>query len=146
MTYTFDGFNYTIRLQKDERFSQAMRTFAKQSGVISGWFSGIGGAESIEIAYYNLKDKAYKTHRPAGLHEVVSLTGNIAAGPDSSLMCHTHGVFANAGFQTVGGHVIDFVVGATLEVFVHVSQKSLQRYMDSEVGLPLLQLEKGNDQ
>ncbi|MGH7196718.1 MAG: PPC domain-containing DNA-binding protein [Candidatus Saccharimonadales bacterium] len=138
MTYTFDSFNYFVRLQKGERFSDVFTQFAKETECEGAWVNGIGGVQEVELGFYNLETKEYQWKKFDGLREMASMQGNFAFGGDGKLMFHLHGAFGDENYQTVSGHVKDFVAGATVELFVHRSYQPLKRKHDDETGLKVL--------
>lgn len=136
----FDGFNDIIRLEKGERLGKAMAQLARETKVRGGWLNGLGGAQEVTLGFYHLDKKEYTWRTFSGLREVLSLTGNLARDADDNLVFHLHGVFGDSQFQTIGGHVKDLTVGATLELFLHRTYKPLHRKIDEAVGLPLLDI------
>lgn len=144
MKKIFDGFNYFLRLEKGEHLAESLITFATQEKVQGAWVSGIGGAQSGTIGFYDLEAKQYNWREFTELHEVTSLQGNIYIGEDGKPALHLHGTFADKTYKVYGGHVKDLVVGATLEFFIHRSDMSLRRKFDQDIGLPLLDLPNAN--
>lgn len=140
MVHSFDGYNDIIRLDRGERLSDALEQFATQTKCQGAWLSGVGGASEIELGFYRLDSKSYQWKTFSNLHEVVNLSGNLAIGDDGQPAFHLHGVFSDENYQTVGGHVKDFVAGGTVELFVHRTYKPLGRKLDPEVGLKTLDL------
>lgn len=140
MTYVFDGYNYTIRLNKGEHLTAGMQDFFIAEPDATGTLSGIGGAQQTTLGFYDLQTKEYRWKTFNALLEVTSLRGTVAFGPDGALMFHLHGTFSDAEFCSIGGHVKDLVVGGTLELFLHRSYKPLRRNKDPEVGLNILDL------
>lgn len=139
-----DAYNFTFTLQKGERWSDAFADFTKQTGIDSAWLTIIGGATEVTLGYYNLDTKQYQWQTFAGLREIVSVQGNIARDQNGQAMAHIHGTFGDAQYQLIGGHVKDFVAGATVEVFVHRFDTPLKRAQDDTIGLQLLDMQ-GSD-
>lgn len=140
MNFMFDGFNDIIRLQKGERLSEAMEDLARETKIRGGWLSGLGGAQQVTLGFYDLAKKEYLWQTFDGLREVLSLTGNLARDENDKLVFHFHGIFGDPKFQTIGGHVKDLIVGATLEIFLHRTYKPLNRKPDAQTGLHLLDI------
>lgn len=136
MTYTFDDYNYVIKLNKGERLGEALEAFMAAEPKLEGaWISGLGGALEMTLGFYDLEAKAYQWRTFKGLYELTALTGNLAADEHGKLTAHLHGTFADQQFQAIGGHVKDLVAAATVELFVHRTRKPLRRKTDPEVGL-----------
>ncbi len=141
MVYTFDEYNYVIKLSKGERLAEALETFIAAEPELTGaWVSGLGGALEMTIGFYDLDAKAYQWRTFEGLYEIAALTGNLALDEEGKLMPHLHGTFADKQYQVVGGHVKDLVAAATVELFVHRTWKPLKRKMDPGIGLQTLDL------
>lgn len=140
MVSTFDGYNHILRLDRGEKLSAAMRQFLTAEDIDGAAVTGIGGAEQLELGYYDLESKEYIWKLFPNLYEITSLTGTIALGQDGKPMFHLHGTFAGRDYQVVGGHVKDFVVGATCELFIHRTYQPLKRTHDDGTGLELLDL------
>ncbi len=140
MTHSFDGYNYLIRLDMGERLSDGLEKFIAESKIEGGWISGVGAACEVAIGFYELNAKDYKWRTFGRTMEIASLNGNFAYDEQGKVMWHLHGVFADEEYQTVGGHVKDFVAGATVELFVHQSYKPMNRKHDDTTGLKTLDL------
>lgn len=136
---TFDGFNDFVRLAKGERLSDFLTGF-KPSDFPGAWVSGLGGVSEVTLGFYDLDAKEYRWKTFTGLRELTALQGNLAYDGQGNLMLHAHGTLADADYASIGGHIKDFVVAGTVELFLHRSYKPLNRKHDDEVGLPLLDL------
>jgi len=140
MTHSFDGYNHLVRLERGERLSDYIEQFIAESRIEGGWVNGVGAASDVELGFYQLNSKAYKWRKFGSMMEIVSLAGNLAYDEEGKMMFHLHGVFADDEYQTVGGHVKDFVAGATVELFIHRSYQPMHRKHDDDTGLQLLDL------
>lgn len=141
MKYSFDGYNYFVRLEKGDRLLESLEQFVKETKIEGAWINGIGAASEATFGFYDLPAKEYQWKTMSGSLEIASLTGNISFDEENKLVVHLHGVFSYEDFHTVGGHIHDFVVSATAELFIHRSYKPLRRSPDNEIGLKLLDLE-----
>lgn len=144
MQYSFDGFNYVIRLTKGEQLGEALQQFIKETRIEGAWVSAIGGALDVTLGFYDIAAKTYRWQPFNGLREIVSLSGNLAFNTEGNIVPHLHGVFSDEHYQTVGGHVKDLTAGATVEIFIHKTYLPLQRQTDPEIGLELLDVSKPN--
>lgn len=140
MVYSFDGFNYLIRLDKGERLRESLERFVRETELEGAWISGLGGALAMTLSFYDLDKKQYLDQQFEGLFEIVSLTGNIASDEHGKPAIHLHGVFGDREYQTVGGHVKDLTAAATVELFVHRAYKPTKRKLDPGTGLSTLDL------
>ena len=140
MVSTFDGYNYTVRLGRSEKLSEALHEFLAANQLDGASVSGVGGAEQIELGFYDLAGKTYLWQTFPDLYEITGLLGTIALDEQGKSAYHMHGTFAGRDYQVIGGHVRDFIVGGTCELFVHRTYKPLKRAHDDATGLNLLDL------
>lgn len=140
MKYSFDGFNYLVRLDLGERLSEVLEKFAAETKIDGAWVSGLGACQEAILGFYHLDKKEYHWQQFDGLREIVSLNGNLAYDEDGKFVFHLHGVLGDDNFQTVGGHVKDLVAGATVELFIHRAYQPTKRKLDEGVGLKTLDL------
>lgn len=140
MVFTDDEFDYVLRLSKGERWSEVFETFAKESKLDGAWISIIGGVQEVTLGYYDIDKKEYQWQTFEGVREITGAQGNLSLSERKEPMAHLHGNFADENYQVIGGHIKDFVAGATVEVYVHCFDKPLHRKQDPEVGLQLLDI------
>lgn len=142
MVSKFDGYNYIVRLERGERLTEALAQFFANSDtqVQGASVSGVGAAERLTLGFYDLDAKEYIWRDFDPLYEITNLQGAIAADEQGDLAFHLHGTFSDRNYQVIGGHVKDFVVGGTCELFIHVTYQPLKRKHDDQTGLNLLDL------
>ena len=140
MNYRKIGESYLIRLERGEKVMGKLKEFCEKEGIRSGHFTGIGGLERMEIAYYTIEDKKYHSksfEKPP--YELLSIKGNVSVS-GGSLKIHAHVVIGDATFKTFGGHLNEGIVLPTCEiVFVPFGEK-VERKMNQETGLPLIDI------
>ncbi len=141
MTHNFDGYNDLIRLERGERLSEIFEQFFVETKLPGAWVNGLGAVTEVTLGYFNLHTKKYQWQTFAQEMEALSLTGNIAYDEADKPMFHLHGVFGDDDYKTLGGHVKDLVVGATLELFIHRTYQPVRRSHDDDTGLQLLNLQ-----
>lgn len=125
-----------IVLKKGDKFQESFREFLRRNRVNSGFFFGLGAVSRPELAFYDLTKKKYLKKKFPGLFEVLSITGNVAqSGEDVAV--HAHVVLGNDKFQTIGGHLVDAVIGGTLEINL-IESGLMERKLDEGTGLNLL--------
>lgn len=138
--YTFDGYNYVIKLRPGERLSEVIEQFAQETKIEGAWVEGLGAAKEVTLGFYDLEHRQYHWQTFEGLRELASLTGNLALDQDGKIMLHAHGVLSDSEYKTVAGHIKDLVAGATVELFIHRMQQPLKRKLDPAVGLQTFDL------
>ena len=139
MTYTFDGFNYFVRLQKGEQLVSNLTKLVKSEQLSGAWLSGLGAALWVELGYYDLDKQEYLWKRIDETLEITALSGNVAWINDEPAL-HIHGSFSDQEMNGYGGHVKELAVGGTCEIFLHLKQGTdrLTRSRDDSIGLNLL--------
>lgn len=141
MVYSFDGFNYLIRLDKGDKLAESLEKFATETDIKGGWLTGVGGALEVVLGFFDLDKKEYNWQTFTGLREILSLNGSIAYDEHDKPMLHLHGSFGDREFKTIGGHIKDLTAAATVEIFVHSAyKKPIKRKTDEVTGLKLLDL------
>lgn len=138
MRYTFDGYNYLIRLDKGERLKPALDQFMAETSIDGAWVHIIGAATEVTLGFYELEAKEYHWQTFSGLREITGIQGNLAADESGNMMFHLHGTLSDESFQVIGGHVKDLTAGGTVEIFVHRAYKPIHRKTDEDVGLQVL--------
>lgn len=140
MTYSFDGYNYLIKLQQGEKLMASLNQFAQETKLEGGWINILGGALDMTLGFYDLDKKQYNWQAFDGLYEIAGISGNLAYDEQDQPVFHLHGTFADRDFKTVAGHVKDLTAAATVEIFIHRSFKSVKRRHDRASGLQALDL------
>lgn len=153
------GNQYLILLERGEELFESLMRFSRQNRIRGAWFSAFGGAEEIEIGYFDLKKKKYFRRRFRGPFEILGITGNIALRPiraaqgrpeefegrqssgqarkGKEFVFHAHGAFGKTNYSVIGGHIFRAVTGGTCEILVQKLPR-LKRAPDSRTGLSLL--------
>jgi predicted DNA-binding protein with PD1-like motif len=120
----------------DEAFS-GLLAFAQRYRVTSAHFTAIGGLSSGTLAWYDPQRKMFKKIPIDGQVEVVSMIGDVALYNGKPVV-HAHMVVATSDGSTRGGHVLAAFVSPTLEVMVTVDPIAMQKRLDPENGLTLI--------
>lgn len=129
---------FILRLSLGEKLLETLRRFVADRRIGAGVIRGLGAARSAEIAYYLMDEKRYDPIPVEGYTEVVGLTGNVSWKEDGEPVVHIHSALSRRDGTTLAGHVLEIVVGATLEIDLEVLPGRLIRKLDREIGLPLL--------
>lgn len=135
-----DGYNWIVRLDKDEKLIEQLTKIVTDNNIPSCWVSAIGAVQSVELGYYKLEEGRYIWKQVDELMEIASLQGNIAFDNQKPIF-HLHGSFSKDDCSVVGGHVKDLTVAGTCEIFLHKWYNgALARKHDNQTGLNLLNL------
>jgi len=139
MKYLKTSYGYLLRLTLGEKVTVVLKKFIKDKEIKSAVFWAIGALESVNLSFYDLKNKKYLGYEIKNPVEVVSMTGNIA-WMENDVVIHCHGVFSDSEGKTSGGHFNEGVVGPTLEIMLFLGSEKMEREFDEVVGLNLLKI------
>lgn len=126
-----------ISFERGEELFTVLPAFLDEHHIVAGFFSGLGAADRLELAYYNLTTKEYERQVIEEAVEICSLTGNIA-WKGEELILHVHGVFGRRDLSTFGGHLFALRVSGVCELHFTTLPEKLQRALESETGLNTL--------
>jgi len=125
-----------IFYQGDEAYS-GLQEFAEKYHVTSAHFTAIGALNGAIVGWFDPQRKMYKKIPINGQHEVIGMSGDIALYQGKPVV-HTHMVVGTSDGTTRGGHVLDAYVSPTLEVMVTVDPVAMQKRLDPETDLTLI--------
>jgi predicted DNA-binding protein with PD1-like motif len=125
-----------ILYQGDEAFSGLLE-FAQKYHVTSAHFTAIGAVSGATVAWFDPQRKMYKKILIVGQHEVIGMSGDIALYKGKPVV-HTHMLVGSPDGAIQGGHVLDAIVSPTLEVMVTVDPIAMQKRLDPETDLTLI--------
>jgi uncharacterized protein len=120
----------------DEAFS-GLLAFAQKYHVTSAHFTAIGGLSRATLAWFDPKREMFKKIPIDGQVEVLAMIGDIALYQGKPVV-HTHMVVGSSDGSARGGHVLSAYVSPTLEVMVTVDPIAMQKRLDPENGLTLI--------
>lgn len=103
----------------------------------SAAISGLGTLTQVTVAYYHLHKKEYQTKLFSEAYEVVSLQGNISS-LEGKPFVHIHAALGQEDYSIIGGHIMDAVVDACMEMTVIPLAAPINRAYDDETGLKLM--------
>jgi len=129
-----------IIFNKGDEFISRLTEFAKRQKLTGSHFTAIGAFSGVTLGYFDRNKLEYQQIPLNEQVEVLSLTGNIALDSDEPKV-HAHVVVGRSDATTRGGHIMEAYVWPTLEVIVVEEPKGLQRRMDKETGLALIDFE-----
>ena len=140
MQYKKFGDDYVVSLARGEEIVSSLKEFCAKESVSLGSITGIGAGEDIELGYYDVGTKEYRTKVFKEEHEITALAGNITQ-MNNELYLHLHITIGNKHFEALAGHLSRATVSGACEIFIHAMTGSVSRYKDEEVtGLNLLDI------
>ncbi|GAA4750273.1 PPC domain-containing DNA-binding protein [Flavisolibacter ginsenosidimutans] len=134
-----DNATYALVFDSGDEVMNLLKTFANEHSLKAARFTAIGAFSGVDLGFFDFGIKDYKKIPVNEQVEVLSLIGDVALyGDDSKL--HAHVVVGRSDGSTMGGHLLKAVVHPTLELILEESPGYLQRRMDKETGLPLIDI------
>jgi uncharacterized protein len=134
-----DALIYLLEFRTGQEVMQGLLAFAKKQKLVTGHLTGIGAISDAVIGYFDPQKKAYLRNHEKGQAEVLSLTGNLALYNNEPFF-HVHVALALRDGAVRGGHLFEATVRPTVELVLTTYLKTVRRKIDSETGLPLLDL------
>lgn len=134
-----DNSTYALVFDAGDEVMEVLKTFANEHSLKAAHFSAIGAFSSAELGFFDYALKDYKKIPVSEQVEVLSLMGDVALYGDESKL-HAHVVLGRSDGTTVGGHLLKAIVHPTLELILEESPGYLQRRMDRETNLPLIEI------
>lgn len=138
MQYARYGSDYVLRLDEGEQAVATIRGFLVEHGIMAGYFVAWGAFSQLKLAFYQIKEGAYKEHTFDEQLEVASLLGNIAC-LNGDPVIHAHLTAGDEEFRTYSGHLIEGIVRPMLEVFVTPLPGELHRVRSERTNLAVLE-------
>ena len=123
--------HYVLIFAKGDEVVSGLTELAETHHVRSAQYTAIGDALSGKVGWYDFNRKMFKVipiNRPC---EVTSLIGDIAVY-NGKAVAHSHINLADEDGISHGGHLLELIIGPTLEVFVTVYQSSLYKKLSPE--------------
>jgi uncharacterized protein len=130
---------FAIIFDKGDEFIDQLTSFAKKNDLSASHFTAIGAFRDVMLGYFDREKKKYREIPIVEQVEVLSLIGDIAL-KDETPQVHAHVVLGKADGTAYGGHILEAHVWPTLEVVLIESPKHLQRKIDPETGLALIEV------
>lgn len=133
-----EGAFYTLNFRKGDKVIAGLMEFAQQHNIGAAHISGLGAAEEVEIAYYNVDTKEYERKTFAEDVEILNLNGNIGVKEDGAHVVHIHGTFGRRDFSVFGGHIFEMTISGAGEIQIVAFDTIINRAFDEETGLTLM--------
>lgn len=128
---------YILNVERGEELISTLRGFLKKESIRAGYFTGLGTAGELDLAYYNFTTKEFERHAIKEDVEILSLTGNIAILKNERII-HIHGTFGRKDLSVLGGHIFSLLVSGACEIHLTKLSGEMTRAYDEATGLNLL--------
>ena len=136
MKYRRDGTRVFVRLETGESVHGALSELLEKERIAGGFVTGLGAVSEAVLGYYDLSRKDYDRVAFPEEMEIASAVGTLSV-LDGKPHVHLHAVLSDRECHARGGHLFSATAAATVELFVQVSDKPIERTPDEETGLNL---------
>lgn len=130
---------FALIFDKDDEVITGLTAFAQERSLTACHFTAIGAFSDLTVGFFHWGKKDYQKIPINEQVEVLSLVGDIVL-KDGQPTVHAHVVVGKADGTAHGGHLMEAHVRPTLEVILVESPNFLQRTMDPESGLALIDI------
>ena len=130
---------FVVVFDKDEEVVQGLTTFAGRESLRASQVTAIGALSRVTLGYFDRASRQYQRIPLTEQVEVLSLLGVVTLDGEKPKL-HSHIVVGRRDGTACGGHLLEGYVWPTLEVIVEESPRHLQRRLDPESGLALIDL------
>jgi len=131
---------FVLIFETGDEIPSVLQRFSKDQGLGGSSSKAIGALSYVKLGWFNWETKQYD---PASiLHEQVELLSLIGdtALKDGEPQVHAHMVVGRSDGTAHGGHLLEARVRPTCELILTESPTHLQKKLDPESGIPLIQL------
>ena len=137
MEYRKLGDTIVLCLVRGEDVLASIRAVCNAERVRLAEISALGAADYAEVGVYHLAEKRFLPRTLEGEMEICALTGSVTRR-GTELYLHLHGSLADADGNVYGGHVNEIRVSATAEIFIHLLPGEVNRRLEEESGIFLM--------
>lgn len=123
---------YVLIFSKGDEVVSGLTEFAQKYNVKSAHYTAIGDASTAKVGWYDSSRKMFKVIPLDEPSEVTSLVGDVAIF-NGKPVAHSHVSLATSDGICHGGHLLQMIIGPTLEVFVTVEPTGLYKKLDKEL-------------
>ena len=131
---------FVLIFETGDEIASALQQFAREQGLGGSSFEAIGALSHAKLGWFNWETKKYD---PACVLdeqvELLSLIGDIALR-DGDPQVHAHVVVGRSDGTAHGGHLLEARVRPTCELVLTESPIHLQKKLDSNSGIALIQI------
>ena len=142
MEHYREGELIIVRLDRGEDVVPSLLAALKAEGARGAVVvTGLGALVDVEFAYYDPVKKSYDRKTLTESHELLSLSGIIASGPDGAYQPHFHLTLGAPDHGAVGGHLFGAKVSVLAEFALRaVENPRMRRVREPDFGLNALHM------
>jgi hypothetical protein len=130
---------FILVFQTGDELAKGLSKFEQEQNLSAASFTAVGALSSVRLARFNWDNKKYEPSVTLDEQvELLSLIGDVAL-KDGKPAVHAHVVIGKKDGTAHGGHLLEARVRPTCEIVLTESPAQLQKAVDPESGLALIQ-------
>ncbi len=141
MEYRKFGDTFVVRMDRGEEILANLKKIAEAEKIKLAEVNALGAVDCCTLGVYDLGKKEYFKKVYRGAFEIVTLHGSINT-MDGEFYTHIHLGISDADGGFYGGHLNEAYISVTCEMFIRVLPGSVDRKLDTSIGINLLAFEK----
>jgi hypothetical protein len=131
---------FILVFQTGDELAKGLLRFAKEQKLSAASFKAIGAFSSVRLGWFSWERKQYEPSVTLDEQvELLSLIGDVAI-KDGEPVVHAHVVIGKKDGTAHGGHLLQAYVRPTCEVVLTESTAHLQKHIDPESGIAVINL------
>jgi predicted DNA-binding protein with PD1-like motif len=131
---------FVLIFETGDEIAIVLQQFASEQRLGGSSFKAIGALSHAKLGWFNWETKKYDEARVLDEQvELLSLIGDIALR-DGEPQVHAHMVVGGSDGTAHGGHLLEARVRPTCELILTESSIHLQKKLDPESGIALIQI------
>jgi hypothetical protein len=128
---------FVVVFQTGDEVTSLLKGFVVEQNITAARFTAVGGFSEATLGYFVWKEREYEPIAVDEQVEVLSFLGDVALVGDRPTV-HAHVSVGHRGGRVTGGHLLRGIVRPTLEVMLDELPAHLQKSLDNDAGVPLI--------
>jgi uncharacterized protein len=129
---------FILVFETGDELAGGLLRFAKQQKLSAASFKAVGALSSVRLGWLSWEKKRYEPSVTLDEQvELLSLIGDVAL-KDGEPVVHAHAVVGKKDGTAHGGHLFQAYIRPTCEVVLIESPVHLQKFIDPEAGIALI--------
>ncbi len=134
------GDTYLIRMDRGEEILSALTCLCEEENIRLAQVDALGAVDHAVVGLYDVSSHTFHKNEFVEPMEISNLFGLINR-KDGKPYLHLHVTLCGADGAAHGGHAVELRVSATCEMVIRVLSGAVDRKMDPEIGLNLLEFD-----
>jgi uncharacterized protein len=130
---------FILVFRTGDELARGLSQFAEEQKLSAASFKAVGALSSVRLGWLSWESKKYEPAVTLDEQlELLSLIGDVAL-LDGKPVVHAHAVVGKKDGSAHGGHLLEAHIRPTCEVVLTESPAHLQKFIDPESGIALIQ-------